>query len=52
MLRCPLTITITKKIYIQLRIILLDKEMFSELVYVFNEAWLLLKNELKNHGKY
>ena len=29
-----------------------DKAMFTELVQVFNEAWLLLKNQLKNHGKY
>ena len=28
-----------------------DKTMFTELVQVFNEAWLLLKNKLKNDGK-
>ena len=25
--------------------------MFGELVQIFNEAWILLKNKLKNHGK-
>ena len=26
-------------------------KMFTELVQVFNEAWLLLKDRLPNHGK-
>ena len=28
-----------------------DKVKFGEMVQVFNEAWILLKNKLKNHGK-
>ena len=27
-------------------------EMFTELVQLFNKAWLLLKNQLINYGEY
>ena len=27
-----------------------DEKMFTELVHIFNEAWLLLKNQLTSHG--
>ena len=43
--------TVFRKGVVYLHLLDKEKDMFAELVQGFNEAWLLLKNQLKSHGK-